>query len=133
MQELRHAAVGGHAASQGGKLGRGGGQDSMAAQRCASLALRRHLTRKALRELSPVLAPASKRAKGGLRARDPWKTGVDTTAWCTEGCGLATALARQLSRMHCTYEGARPVVKRGVAEVHPGAAERRPPSQVCRA
>ena len=41
----------------------------------------------------PGQAPASKRAKGGLRARDPGKTGVDTTAWCAGGCGLATALA----------------------------------------
>ena len=61
MQELRHAAVGGHAALDGGKLGRGGGQDSMAAQCCASLALCRHLARKALRELSLVRAPASRR------------------------------------------------------------------------
>ena len=28
--------------------------------------------RKASRELSPAQAPASKKAKGGLRARDPW-------------------------------------------------------------
>ena len=28
-------------------------------------------------------------------------------------------------------KGTRPVVKRGVAEGHPGAADRRPPSQVC--
>ncbi len=78
---------GGHAALEGGKLGRGGGQDSMAGQSCASLALCRHLARKAFRELSPVQAPASKRDKGGLRARDPWKTGVDTTAWCTGVAG----------------------------------------------